>query len=128
MLPPLFCSFSVHFAQKHRFQQKLLLYRLFKISLISVVRSLDKVCDLPKHGRENKKGDPSVDVIDSLKKCLIPASSISYSFSSEFVVRINFYDPFLSSWNTTFQCSHSDTLSNLFRKYLTVFLDILLFM
>ena len=67
MLPPLFCSFSVHFAQKYRFQQKLLLYRLFKISLISVVRSLDKVCDLPKHGRENKKGDPSVDVIDSLE-------------------------------------------------------------
>ena len=41
--------------------------KLFRISLISVIRSSDNVSGLPKRGRENKTSDPSVNVIDSLK-------------------------------------------------------------
>ena len=45
----------------------LVIRKLFKISLISVARSLDKVCGLSKLGGENKTGDLSVDFIDLLK-------------------------------------------------------------
>ena len=62
MLSPFLADFLGNFAIKTQFPTK-----ITTIILISVVRSSDKIGGPPKHGRENKTGDPSVDVINSLK-------------------------------------------------------------
>ena len=82
--------------------------KLFRISLTSVIGSSDKVGGLPKRGIEknNKWSVTTSWCYRFVKKCLIPCLPISYSFSSKFALRIKFSGPFSSSWNTIFPCTN----------------------
>ena len=99
--------------------------KLFRISLISVIGSSDKVGGLPKRGIEKKTTSDQwqqVDVIDSLKNVWYLAFQSLTVSQANFLVRINFFRLFSSSWNTIFPCWNNNTLSNLFRNYLKFFL------